>query len=35
MSTSYFYDLDGNDRILDGDGDDTATVDMGAYEYIP
>lgn len=26
-------DLDGAPRIVDGDGDDTATVDMGAYEY--
>jgi hypothetical protein len=32
VSTS--YDLDGNDRILDGpDGDTTATVDMGVSEY--
>lgn len=28
-------DLDGNDRILDGDNDLTATVDMGAYELVP
>jgi parallel beta-helix repeat protein len=28
-------DLDGNPRIVDGDGDDTATVDMGAYEAGP
>jgi len=28
-------DLDGNDRIVDGDGNGTATVDMGAYEYNP
>jgi hypothetical protein len=27
-------DLDGNPRISDGDGNGTATVDMGAYEYI-
>jgi predicted outer membrane repeat protein len=26
-------DLDGNPRIVDGDGDGTAIVDMGAYEY--
>lgn len=26
-------DFDGNDRILDGNGDCTATVDMGAYEF--
>ena len=26
-------DLDGNPRIVDGDCDDTATVDMGAYEF--
>ena len=26
-------DLDGNDRIWDGDGNPPATVDMGAYEY--
>ncbi len=26
-------DLDGNKRIYDGDGDATATVDIGAYEY--
>jgi parallel beta-helix repeat protein len=26
-------DLDGNDRIIDGDLDGTATVDMGAYEF--
>ena len=28
-------DLDGNARLIDGDGDVTATVDMGAYEYQP
>ena len=26
-------DLDGKPRIIDGDGDGDATVDMGAYEY--
>ena len=29
------YDLDGNPRSVDGNGDGTATVDMGAYEYVP
>ncbi len=28
-------DLDGLPRIVDGDWDGTATVDMGAYEYQP
>ena len=28
-------DLDGNDRIIDGDGDQVAVVDMGAYEAPP
>jgi hypothetical protein len=28
-------DLDGNPRIVDGNGDSTATVDMGAYEVQP
>ncbi|MCK9462006.1 MAG: DUF1565 domain-containing protein [Proteobacteria bacterium] len=28
-------DLDGNPRIVDGDSDSTATVDMGAYEVQP
>src|SRR5262249_43144657 len=27
-------DLDGHSRILDGDGDGTATIDMGVYEFI-
>jgi predicted outer membrane repeat protein len=27
------FDLDGNDRIVDGDEDGTATIDMGAYEF--
>ena len=29
--TDYF----GNDRIIDGDANGTATVDMGAHEYVP
>jgi len=29
------YDLEGNDRIIDGDDNVTATIDMGAYEYDP
>src|SRR5262249_15277576 len=28
-------DLDGNQRILDGDGDGNAIIDMGAYEFLP
>ncbi|MCI5180732.1 MAG: hypothetical protein D3911_15730 [Candidatus Electrothrix sp. AW3_4] len=28
-------DLDGNNRIMDGDNDGTAHVDIGAYEYNP
>ncbi len=28
------FDLAGNSRVMDGDGDLTATVDMGAYEYV-
>gem|GEM_PF-2110801 len=28
-------DLDGNPRIVDGDGDDEVIVDMGAYEFRP
>ena len=28
-------DLDGNPRIVDGDGEPPATVDMGCYEYQP
>lgn len=28
-------DFDGNPRILDGNGDGTATVDMGIYELLP
>ena len=30
-----FTDRDGNIRIYDGNEDDNAVVDMGAYEYIP
>ena len=29
------FDIDGSPRILDGDNDGTATVDMGAEEYVP
>lgn len=29
------YDMDSQDRVMDGDGDQTATVDMGADEYMP
>ena len=28
-------DIEGNPRPIDGDGDGTATTDMGAYEYVP
>ncbi len=28
-------DIDGNDRIIDGNGDNTAIIDIGAYEYVP
>jgi predicted outer membrane repeat protein len=31
--TDIIFDLDGNDRIVDGDEDGTATVDMGVYEF--
>jgi hypothetical protein len=27
------FDLDGNARIVDGNNDGNAVVDMGAYEY--
>lgn len=33
VSSSVVVDLDGKARILDGNGDGIATVDMGAYEY--
>ncbi|MBN1513493.1 MAG: right-handed parallel beta-helix repeat-containing protein [Phycisphaerae bacterium] len=29
------FDLDGNERVLDGNGDALAVVDMGAYEHDP
>ncbi|MBN1948886.1 MAG: carboxypeptidase regulatory-like domain-containing protein, partial [Candidatus Cloacimonetes bacterium] len=29
------YDLDGNIRIVDGDNNGTATIDMGVYEFTP
>jgi len=29
------YDLDGNPRVIDGDSDGLAKVDMGAYEFNP
>jgi hypothetical protein len=28
-------DFDGNSRIIDGDGNSTTVVDIGAYEFIP
>ncbi|MHC4211789.1 MAG: right-handed parallel beta-helix repeat-containing protein [Planctomycetota bacterium] len=34
-NTADVNDLDGNPRKVDGDGDDTDTVDMGAIEYNP
>ncbi|MHC4698094.1 MAG: choice-of-anchor Q domain-containing protein, partial [Planctomycetota bacterium] len=33
MAVTVDTDLDGNSRIVDGDGDDVPTVDMGAYEF--
>jgi len=35
VPSSVTTDLDGNQRIADGDNDGTATVDIGAYEYQP
>ena len=35
VPTGTAQDLDGNQRIVDGDNDGTATVDIGAYEYQP
>ncbi len=35
LPTAVTTDMDGNERILDGDGDSTATLDLGAYEYNP
>jgi len=29
------FDLDGNERIIDGDENGTATIDMGVYEFVP
>jgi hypothetical protein len=34
-SVTSSVDLAGNPRITDGDGDTTATVDMGSFEYMP
>jgi hypothetical protein len=34
-ATSEPNDITGNTRVIDGDGDETATVDMGPYEYDP
>ncbi len=33
MPPDLLFDLDGNPRIVDGDGDLVEAVDMGAYEY--
>ena len=35
VAASVRTDLDGNQRIVDGNNDGTATVDIGAYEYQP
>jgi len=35
LSVSAFYDLIGNSRIVDGNIDGSAIVDMGGYEFIP
>jgi hypothetical protein len=35
VASPMFPDLQGSGRIFDGDGDGTATVDMGAYEFAP
>ena len=29
------FDLDGNERIIDGDENGTVIIDMGAYEFVP
>ena len=29
------YDIAGNDREIDGNGDGTSVTDMGAFEYLP
>ncbi len=29
------FDIIGNQRVVDGNGDGTSVVDMGAYEYVP
>ena len=33
--TTQTTDILGNTRIIDGNGDGVATIDMGAYEYLP
>lgn len=32
--SGFMTDLDGNPRVVDGDGDGTATIDIGAYEAV-